>query len=97
MVGGVAQDDGLAEQELPGGVTLGAGVAVVAGAEPLALEGSGKVAGGRGSPTPRRGPLVGRPVVQVTGFVPWQTPAWQMSVWVHALPVVQVLAVGIGG
>src|SRR5438067_2534753 len=30
-------------------------------------------------------------VVQTTGFVPTQAPAWQESLWVQALPSVQVL------
>src|SRR5439155_64072 len=34
---------------------------------------------------------------QVTGFVPVQTPPWQVSVWVQALPSVQAAPSGFAG
>jgi hypothetical protein len=36
-------------------------------------------------------------VAQVTGFVPVQAPAWQVSVWVQALPSLQVVPSGLAG
>jgi hypothetical protein len=35
--------------------------------------------------------------VQVTVFVPLQTPAWQISVWVQALPSLQAVPFGFSG
>jgi hypothetical protein len=35
--------------------------------------------------------------VQVTGLPPAQVPAWQVSVWVHALPSLQVVPFGALG
>jgi hypothetical protein len=35
--------------------------------------------------------------VQVTGFVPVQTPVWQLSLRVHALPSLQVVPLALLG
>src|SRR5207247_2043277 len=35
--------------------------------------------------------------VQATGSLPVQTPLWQVSVWVHALPSLQALPLVFGG
>jgi len=35
--------------------------------------------------------------VQTTGLVPVQEPPWQVSVWVQALPSVQVVPFGLLG
>ena len=35
--------------------------------------------------------------VQATGLLPVQTPLWQVSVWVHALPSLQALPLVFGG
>jgi len=35
--------------------------------------------------------------VQLTGFDPVQSPAWQVSVWVQALPSLQAVPSGFAG
>src|SRR5437870_5459615 len=35
--------------------------------------------------------------LQTTGFVPVQVPLWQVSVWVHASPSLQVAPFGLAG
>jgi hypothetical protein len=37
------------------------------------------------------------PPVQATGLAPVHTPAWQVSVWVQALPSLQLVPFAIGG
>jgi hypothetical protein len=34
--------------------------------------------------------------VQTTGSTPLHTPPWQVSVWVHALPSLQAVPLGLG-
>jgi hypothetical protein len=39
----------------------------------------------------------GSEAVHVTGLLPTQAPAWQVSVWVQALPSPQLVPSGVGG